>query len=121
MRNKCHFVHSGWLLKRLEKLPDMSPTHEVGRTLKISISTMRRWLDDEYFRQNQVAVRGNAQWLWDKNKLRLWLRAMYEQPARVRASNPGTGDSPREILGMPEHYSVRMGREVILREEPNND
>jgi hypothetical protein len=113
-------MHRGWLLQRLKKLPDMSPTHDVVRILKISIDTAQRWIHDPYFQQNQVAVKGNAQWLWDKHKLRVWLKAVYFESARVRAENPG-GKSAREMLGMPEHYSVRLGRDVIIREEAESD
>ncbi len=119
MKNKRNFVHKGWLLHRLEKLPDMSPTHEVARILKVSVETLRRWCRDAYFRQYEVAVKGNSSWLWHKAKLRAWLLCLYGTPdSNAMSENPGgaaslmTREAARETLGMPLNYSVRMGREL---------
>ena len=115
MRNARKYVHTGWLLKRLEKLSDMAPTHDVIRILKISFDTAHSWLNDKYFKRAQVAVKGNSQWLWDKDKLRVWLIT-----ERAVAMNPQSADmsreNAREALGMPDNYSVRLGRAKIERE-----
>lgn len=123
MRNTRYHVHKGWLLHRLDKLSESAPTSEVARILKVSPNMLHKWTQDPYFRQNKIAVRGNLQWLWDKEKLRWWLIFVYKlgTPSEI-AENPGGKKlaengldyiTAGEYLGIPPNYSVWLGREKI--------
>ena len=122
-------VHKGWVLHRFKNLPDLAETLEVRLILGISPGVVYQWLDDEYFQRARVAERINGRWKWHKELLRAWVMAVFKvAPKRPEAANPGNEDAPatpeaaRAFFGMPEDYSVRMGRikheRTDLRSEP---
>ena len=112
-------VNRGWMLNRLRKLPEAPTTSEVLKTLKISSATVHRWLADRYFQSNQIAVKGSNQWVFDRERLRLWIVAvmglsesdyMRAKSEQVSSNPPEEGDvsveEAREMLGLPDGYSV---------------
>jgi len=115
-------VHTGWLLHRLAKMPAAFPTSEVTRNLKISVRVVQRWLADPYFRGNKIAQKSGAQWIWNKEKLKVWLIAVFRLDQMPIAENPGPEafkfgyETARQELEMPLNYSVRLGHEI--GEEP---
>lgn len=128
---------TGWIGVRWKKLPYWASTSEVAKTLKFNIRTLWVWLADPYFQRNQIAVKEEDGWHWDKEKLPLWLIAMgAAKPAQFPRSrrNPdvdGDDDNPprlvrdkraaREKLGMPEEHVVVRSRARDLDEEDSEE
>jgi len=109
---------------------DTMQTDEVLKALKLSNVTIRRWLANEYFLENDIAIQApNGRWEWDRKKLIIWVIAamklkipketVYAEPsaARPRYENPmrpninvestvvlDTFVDARRYLGMPEDY-----------------
>jgi hypothetical protein len=115
-------VAKGWVLRRYSKLTRYPDTFEVRSVLGLSTAMVNRWLEDPYFKQQEIAEKLNGRWVWHKAKLLPWLIVALDLTITIEsehsmATNPGgngelvTPEEARAQLGMPENYSVRLGRE----------
>jgi len=101
----------GWMMYRLQRLPDTCSTKELMRHLKISETVLRRWLADPRFRELEIAENINGSWRWNCKLLRPWAIAMLRlKPSKyVVHENPDLGYYPTpekaaEKLGLPSDY-----------------
>ena len=94
----------GWILLRVDKLPDVATTAEVRDTLKLTHDAVHRWSVNEYATRNRVCWRENGRVYWDKEKLRIWIIAVAKCGDRKRSTvgtnPPITREQARRHLGM---------------------
>jgi hypothetical protein len=85
-------LHKGWLLTRVDKLPELATTREVSDATGYSMETLRLWLRDPVFRRAKIASldktikrgRGNGMWEWHKDRLLVWVaRVVLKQNVEI--------------------------------------
>ncbi len=89
-------------------------TAEVRNALKINDRTIAFWLRDPIFRKIGIARKEEYRWIWNREKLVLWVWAVSKLPGegpvelqREQENPPVTGwQRARIALGMPLDYLV---------------
>lgn len=97
MKSKLTY-RRGWTRHRVASLPDPVTVKALVQEIGINERTVRRWLDDDRFRNAGVGHLDGTRWVFDKQKLWLWLLVIGAVRSYPERGDPSPEDAADELL-----------------------